>query len=238
VEAGALAAEDEDAVAGEVELVVIGLAAFVETDDPDVLTLQLFEGADEIDDAGDAQVLGCSGAGFDGCRSKRGGAALGEHDAVDSGSVGYAQQCAEILRIFNAVEGEEKAGRAGDCGGEEVFDGEKLLGADEGYYALVSGSLSELGQLLAGFLEDTHAGFAAKGDEALQALVVAFAGHQNVIKAAASGLEGFFDRMQAVENFHKVKCRRWRRLLSLHQKTKCRSFDSVWLRKRAKLRSG
>ena len=71
VEACALAAEDEDAVAGEVEMVVVSLAAFVETDDPDVLFFQLFEGADEIDDAGDAQVLGCSGAGFDGCRTER-----------------------------------------------------------------------------------------------------------------------------------------------------------------------
>ena len=41
VKTGALAAEDENAVAGEVELVVVGGAAFVETDDPDVLLLQL-----------------------------------------------------------------------------------------------------------------------------------------------------------------------------------------------------
>jgi len=71
VEAGALAAEDDDAVAGEIELVEVSLAAFVETDDPDVLFFQLFEGADKVDDAGDAQVLGGSGAGFDGCRTQR-----------------------------------------------------------------------------------------------------------------------------------------------------------------------
>ena len=41
VEAGAFAAEDEDAVAGKVELVVVGRTAFVEADDPDVLLLQL-----------------------------------------------------------------------------------------------------------------------------------------------------------------------------------------------------
>ena len=66
VEARALAAKDENAVAGEVELVVIGLAALVETDDPDVLFFQFFEGADEVDYAGDAQVFGCAGAGLDG----------------------------------------------------------------------------------------------------------------------------------------------------------------------------
>jgi hypothetical protein len=105
VEAGALAAEDEDAVASEVEVVVVGKAAFVETDDPDVLFFELFECADEIDDAGDAQVLGCAGAGFDGCRTEWSGAALGEDDAVDSSAVCYAQKGAEILRVFDAIEG-------------------------------------------------------------------------------------------------------------------------------------
>ncbi len=71
VEARTLAAEDKNAVAGEIELVVVGLAAFVETDDPEVLALELFEGADEIDDTSDAQVLGGAGAGFDGDGAQR-----------------------------------------------------------------------------------------------------------------------------------------------------------------------
>jgi len=32
--------------------------------------------------------------------------------------------------------------------------------------------------------------------------ILALAGHQNVVKPAAASLEGFFDRMQPVENFH------------------------------------
>ena len=116
VEAGAFAAEDEDAVAGEVELVVVGLAALVETDDPDIALLEVFKSADEVDDAGDAEVLGCSGAGFYGDGAERGGAALGEDDAVDAGAVGYAEERAEILRVFNAVEGEEQAGAEVDGG--------------------------------------------------------------------------------------------------------------------------
>ena len=66
VEAFALAAEDQDQIAGEVELVVVGGAALVETDDPEILLLELLKGADQIDDAGDAEVLGGSGAGLDG----------------------------------------------------------------------------------------------------------------------------------------------------------------------------
>jgi hypothetical protein len=109
VKAGALATKDEDAVAGEVELVVVGDASFVEADDPDVLLLQFLKGAHEVDDASDAQVLGCSGTGLDGHGAQRGGATLGQHNAVDSGSVGNAEKCAQILRIFYAVKREEEA---------------------------------------------------------------------------------------------------------------------------------
>jgi hypothetical protein len=190
-------------------LIVVGLAAFVETDDPDVLLLQLFEGADEIDDAGDAQMFGGAGTGLDGDGTERGCTALSEHDAVYSGAIGYAQQSAKILRVFNAVESEEKAGGSGDCGGEEVFDGEKLLRVDQCYYALVSWGLGELGQLLARFLANAHARRTAEVHKALDAGVLSFAGDENVIKTAATGFEGFFDRMQPVENFHSCKCRRW-----------------------------
>jgi hypothetical protein len=60
----------------------------------------------------------------------------------------------------------------------------------------VSGSLGQLGQLLARFLSNADAGLAAEGHEALDAGIVALAGHEDVVKTAASGLEGFFDRMQ------------------------------------------
>ena len=65
VETRAFAAEDDDEIAGEIELVVCGHAAFVEPDDPEVAALELFEGANEVDDTGNAEVLGGSGTGFD-----------------------------------------------------------------------------------------------------------------------------------------------------------------------------
>ena len=109
VEAGTFPAQNEDAVAGEVELVVVGRAAFVETDDPDVLLLQLFKRADKVDDACDAKMFGSSGAGFDRDGAQRGRAALGKDNAIYPGAIGDAQQCAEILRIFDAIEREKKA---------------------------------------------------------------------------------------------------------------------------------
>ena len=43
VKACAFAAKDKDAVAAEVELIVVGGAAFIETDDPDVLFFQFLQ---------------------------------------------------------------------------------------------------------------------------------------------------------------------------------------------------
>ena len=37
---------------------------------------------------------------------------------------------------------------------------------------------------------------------------MALAGHEDVVKAALAGLEGFLDRVQAVENFHGDSVRR------------------------------
>lgn len=43
VKAGAFTAEDDDEIACEIELVVFGRAAFVETDYPEIAALELFE---------------------------------------------------------------------------------------------------------------------------------------------------------------------------------------------------
>jgi hypothetical protein len=209
VEPCAFAAEDENAVAGEVEAVVVGQSPLgrtgIQTDDPDILTLEFFEGSDEIDDASNAEVFGRAGAGFDGDRAEGGGAALGEDDAVDARAIGYAEKCAEILRVFDTVEGEEEASDAGFCcraGLEEVFDGERLLRMDKGDYTLVGGGLGNEGKLLAGFLTDTDARLTAPSHQLFEAGVVALLSYEDMVEAAASSLEGFLHRMQTVQNFH------------------------------------
>ncbi len=109
VEAGSFAAQHQNAVAGEVEPVVVGSSAFIEADDPEILPFELFEGADEVDHAGDAEVFGGPGTGLDGDGAEGRGAALGEDHAIHAGAVGHTEQGAEILGIFDAIEGEEKA---------------------------------------------------------------------------------------------------------------------------------
>ena len=202
VEACAFAAEDKHAVAAEVELVVVGRASFIQADDPDVLLLQIFKGADQIDDAGNAQVFRGTGAGLHGNGAEWGGTALSEDNAVDTGSVGNAEESAEILRIFNAVEGEEQAWLRGIGRGEQVFDRELFLRTDESDNALVCRGAGEVGELFARFLANADAGLLAISDQAREAFVVALGGNDDVIEAASAGLEGLGNRVHAVENFH------------------------------------
>jgi hypothetical protein len=211
VKAGALAAKDNDEIAGEIELVVCGRAAFVETDDPEVAALEVFEGADEIHDTSDAEVLGGASAGFDGDGAEGSGAALGEENAVDTGAVGDAEKRAEVLRVFHSIEGEDEArGRgAGGIGSEEIFEGKELLRADERDNTLVGGSFCGEGKLIARFEADADACVAALGDEAANARIAAvaraLAGDEDVIETAAASLESFRDRMQTVEDFHGIQ---------------------------------
>ena len=218
VEASAFAAEDDDEIAGEVELVVGSGAAFIESDDPEIAALELFEGADEVDDAGDAEVLGGSGAGFDGGSAERSGAALGEEDTVDASAIGDTKKSAEVLRVFNSVKREEEASGGiahGGIGREEVLEGEEFMRADKRDDTLVGGSFGGESKLLARPLKDADACVAALGDEAVEAVVVALAVDEDVVEAAAAGLQRFRDRMLAVENFHGISLERFHNLRAL-----------------------
>jgi uncharacterized membrane protein YhfC len=62
-------------------------------------------------------------------------------------------------------------------------------------------------QLIARLLANADASLAALGNEALEALVLTLASNENVVKTAAAGLEGFFNCVQAVENFHEDSLR-------------------------------
>ncbi len=174
--------------------------------------LELLKGADEIDDACDAKVLGGSGAGFDSDGAERSGAALGEEDAIDTRAIGDAKKSAEVLWVFDAIDREDEAGRGFACGGfigrgiglEKVLDGEEFLRADERDDTLVRGCIGGEGELLARLLADANACVAALGNDAVKTIVVALARDEHVVKAAAAGLECFRHRMQAVENFHEI----------------------------------
>jgi hypothetical protein len=99
---------------------------------------------------------------------------------------------------------EQQTGCAGDgrSGGEKVFDGEEPHGPNHGDDALVGGGLRAQGELLARLLQHANAELAAEGNELFETQVVALAGHDHMVKLALTGLEGFLDRVHAVQDFH------------------------------------
>jgi hypothetical protein len=121
VQSCSFASKHNYGIGPEIVAVVIRSATLVEADTPDIVLFEGFEGADEVDDAGEAEMLGRAGGGFDGDGTEGSGTALGEEDAVDPGSFGGAKDGTEVLRIFNAVESEEEAGFRSF---EEVFCGQ------------------------------------------------------------------------------------------------------------------
>ncbi len=207
VKASALPAENDDKIAGEIELVVVRLTPFVEARDPQIVAFEFFKGTHEIDDACDAKVLGRTGAGLHGGGTQGSGAALGNNYAVDACAVGHAQQGAEVLRIFNAIERENKPSCALICGRlEKVLEGKKFMRAHQRNHALMRRGLGSEGELVARLFEDANAGLAALGDETFKTRVMALAGDQDMIEAPLAGFECFLHRVQAVENFHQSQC--------------------------------
>jgi hypothetical protein len=61
-------------------------------------------------------MLGRAGAGLHGYGAQGSGAALGDDDAIHSGAIGHAEQSPQVLRIFDAIEGKNKAGHARPAG--------------------------------------------------------------------------------------------------------------------------
>ena len=199
VQTVAFASEDDYGIGREIVVVVAGGAALVESDAPDVLLLELLEGAYEIDDAGDTDVLGGSGGGFDGDGAEWRGATLGEEHAVHSGGVGGAEERTEVLGVFDAVECEQEAG-FGAC--EQVLNVEEFAGADYGDDALMRGGFGQTGEFFFWLKPQADPAFAACVDDLLQPLIMPFAGDAYVVKLPAPGTQSLFDRVQAVQNLH------------------------------------
>jgi len=66
----------------------------------------------------------------------------------------------------------------------------------------VSGGPGLLGKLFARFLANAYTRLAAGVNQAGETVIVAFAGHEHMIEAAAPGAESFLHRVDAVENIH------------------------------------
>jgi len=57
-------------------------------------------------------------------------------------------------------------------------------------------------KLLPRLLTHPDSGLATAGHKLIHARIVAFLRHQHAVKAAPSGLQSFFNRMHAIQDFH------------------------------------
>jgi hypothetical protein len=109
VQACAFAAEDEDAVAGEIEAIVISFTALIQADDPEILPLEFLKGAHQVYDARDAEVLRRARTRFYSHGAEWRRPALGKHNAIYARAIGNSKERAKVLRVFNTVEGQDQA---------------------------------------------------------------------------------------------------------------------------------
>ena len=104
MQAVAFAAQHDDSRRYEVHFVVLVVAPFVETVDPEALVFQVFECLGYVADADYGQVFERSGGGFGYCVGQAGGAAFRDEDCIRTSGVGGANDCAQVVRILYAVE--------------------------------------------------------------------------------------------------------------------------------------
>ena len=165
--------------------------------------------AGDVRDLGDGHVLARSGRNFcDGARHA-GRAALGNHHAVRAGRVGRAQDRAQIVRIFHAIEhDDQRIFRA--LGGDHIFEIVVLFGRRDGDHALMRRVARQFVEF--GALQETHvhAESPAIFNQALQADVVALLGHADPLKRPPARLQRLGNGIDAVDVVHEYSVYRKR----------------------------
>ena len=104
-----LAAEDERGRAGEVHAREGGVAVGRERDGPDALLLERLERLRDVRDPGDRAALHRARRGLRDRGGHADGAVLGDDDAVRAERVGGADDRAEVVRVLDPVEHDERA---------------------------------------------------------------------------------------------------------------------------------
>ena len=147
---------------------------------------------------------------FDRGTGKSGGAALGNDDAVGARAIGGANQRAQVMRIFDAVEHNDEAVFAAMLF-EQGVDIGVLLARGDRNYALMGVGVGQAIKLLARQEAHLDAAGAAIIDQALHPFVVPLARDANVLEAAGARFQRFANRMNPVENDHVQSSVRQRR---------------------------
>lgn len=194
----AFAAEHEGGGGIKLDLVVVLLAALIEAVDPEAAFLKPVQFLADVADADDGQMFDGAGGSLGDGFGEAGGAAFGDENGIGAGGVGGADDGAEVVRIFDAIEQDEALGV-----GQDVFFGRVLLGRAEGDDALMGGALHDAVNGFAGFKTHGDLGLAAKIDDFLELCAAGAFGDQDTVEGAA-GTEGLADGMDSSNDTHWV----------------------------------
>jgi hypothetical protein len=200
VEAGAFAPDDDaDGLVGQLEGEQAGVGGAVEADGPDAGGLELFDSSGEVGDLGDGEVLEGSGGGLDGDGGEGGAAVAGEDQAVAAGGFGAAGEGAEVVRVFDAVEGEEEGGLpAGEGSGQELGQADGLDRGHDGEDALVGAAAGFGVDQGAGDGLDLDAAALGEVEEVAEGGPAGAGGEQDPVHGAA-GAQGLDDGAAALD---------------------------------------
>ncbi len=131
-----------------IDFVVSLRAALVETDGPDILLFQFFQGASDVGHTRNRQMLACPSRSFCNCARDSHSTPFRNDDAIGPGAIGCAYDCAQIVRIFHPIEQENERPFAALIG-EDFVHVRILLSGCNGDHALMRRTRREPIQLLA-----------------------------------------------------------------------------------------
>ena len=137
------------------------------------------------------------------CVGEASGAALGRDDSVGAGGECGANDSAEVVGIFYAIQQNDEADLAFSLigAGENIFDGGGGARCGDGDYALMLASVGKSIKLAAIFKAHGNAAFARELDDFFDAGVLATFGDDDAVEGAAC-FEGFANRVNAGEPIH------------------------------------
>src|ERR1019366_10486593 len=159
------------------------------------------QGARDVGDARNRQMLVSSRRSLDGGARQSSGATLRDDDTIRAGCVGGADQRAQVVWIFHAVEHHQETVLTVTLV-EQGVHARVLLAAGDRNDALMSVGVGGAIELLARQKAHLHTAGAAVVNKALHPLVMPLARNTDVFKAARPRLQRLADRMNAVDDDH------------------------------------
>jgi DNA-binding transcriptional MerR regulator len=172
------------------------VAALVEAVDPVAGLFQIVDGAVYVGHLDYREVGECSGGGAGYYVGEAGGAAVWDDHAGGAGGVRGADDGAQIVGIFNAVEHDMQTAR-GDGG----FECRVFFGRAQRDYALMIGASGGAIELFAGFETHRNGAFAAQFDDFLKARAGGAFDDEDALQGTR-GAEGFPDGMDSRDRSH------------------------------------